>query len=176
MIGSQAEVVEAYSEERFSRVIDAGGGAVLPGLVDGHTHPVWAGDRVHEFAMKLAGASYMEVHAAGGGIHFTVERTREAGEEELLGLLLPRLKAMLHHGTTTVECKSGYGLETETEVKMLRVLEKARPKCPIEISSTFCGAHSVPKGSTAAEATIDVIEKQLPAVLKLKERRPIGRG
>ena len=76
MIGSQAEVVEAYSEERFSRVIDAGGAAVLPGLVDGHTHPVWAGDRVHEFAMKLAGASYMEVHAAGGGIHFTVDRTR----------------------------------------------------------------------------------------------------
>merc|ERR1712198_512864 len=150
MVGTQKEVTERYNEKTFSDIIDAGGNAVIPGLVDGHTHPVWAGDRVHEFAMKLAGASYMEVHAAGGGINFTVEKTRAAGEEELLDLLLPRLRAMLHHGTTTVECKSGYGLETATEVKMLRVLEKARSKCPIEISSTFCGAHSVPKGSTAA--------------------------
>ena len=105
MIGSQAEVVEAYSEERFSRVIDAGGAAVLPGLVDGHTHPVWAGDRVHEFAMKLAGATYMEVHAAGGGIHFTVEKTRAASEAELVELVVPRLSRMLRAGTTTVECK-----------------------------------------------------------------------
>ena len=105
MIGSQAEVVEAYSEERFSRVIDAGGAAVLPGLVDGHTHPVWAGDRVHEFAMKLAGATYMEVHAAGGGIHFTVEKTRAASEAELVELVVPRLRRMLRAGTTTVECK-----------------------------------------------------------------------
>ena len=105
MIGSQAEVVEAYSEERFSRVIDAGGAAVLPGLVDGHTHPVWAGDRVHEFTMKLAGATYMEVHAAGGGIHFTVEKTRAASEAELVELVVPRLRRMLRAGTTTVECK-----------------------------------------------------------------------
>ena len=78
---------------------------MIPGLVDGHTHPVWAGDRVHEFAMKLAGATYMEVHAAGGGIHFTVERTREASEADLVELLVSRLKRMLKAGTTTVECK-----------------------------------------------------------------------
>ena len=105
MIGSEAEVVNTFSEETFSSVIDAEGGAVLPGLVDGHTHPVWAGDRVHEFAMKLAGASYMEVHAAGGGIHFTVEKTRAASEAELVELLVPRLRRMLRAGTTTVECK-----------------------------------------------------------------------
>jgi len=169
MVDGQKQVLERFKDSHFSQVVDAKGCAVTPGLVDGHTHPVWAGDRVHEFAMKLAGASYMEVHAAGGGINFTVEKTRAADEEELLDLLLPRLHAMLRHGTTTVECKSGYGLETATEVKMLRVLEKARCKCPIEISSTFCGAHSVPKGITAAEATIDVIKKQLPAVLKLRE-------
>jgi len=169
MVDTQKQVLERFKDSHFSQVVDAKGCAVTPGLVDGHTHPVWAGDRVHEFAMKLAGASYMEVHAAGGGINFTVEKTRAADEEELLDLLLPRLGEMLRHGTTTVECKSGYGLETATEVKMLRVLEKARSKCPIEISSTFCGAHSVPKGSTAAEATRDVIEKQLPAVLKLRE-------
>ena len=76
-----------------------------PGLIDGHTHPVWAGDRVHEFAMKLAGATYMEVHAAGGGIHFTVEKTRMASEMELVDLLVDRLRRMLRAGTTTVECK-----------------------------------------------------------------------
>ena len=142
------QVLAVFPELSFQRVISAEGGAVLPGLVDGHTHPVWAGDRVHEFAMKLAGATYMEVHAAGGGIHFTVERTREASEKELLDLLVPRLRRMLKAGTTTVECKSGYGLNTETELKMLRVLDSARQIVPIEISSTFCGAHAVPKGET----------------------------
>ena len=105
MIGSQKEVTERFNEKTFSQIIDACGNAVLPGFIDGHTHPVWAGDRVHEFAMKLAGASYMEVHAAGGGIHFTVEKTREASELELVELLVPRLTRMMRAGTTTVECK-----------------------------------------------------------------------
>lgn len=166
MIGTQDEVLEKHKESVFTRVVDAGGQAVIPGFVDGHTHPVWAGDRVHEFAMKLAGASYMEVHAAGGGIHFTVDKTRAATEQELLELLVPRLRRMLCSGTTTVECKSGYGLDTETEVKMLRVLERARKIVPIEISSTFCGGHAVPKGSNAEKATKDVIENQLAQVLK----------
>eukprot|EP00092_Neocalanus_flemingeri_P018092 GFUD01019581.1.p1 GENE.GFUD01019581.1~~GFUD01019581.1.p1 ORF type:complete len:420 (-),score=125.05 GFUD01019581.1:259-1518(-) len=166
MVGSQKEVTEMYNEKTFSNIIDAGGQAVIPGFVDGHTHPVWAGDRVHEFAMKLAGASYMEVHAAGGGIHFTVDRTREASEQELLDLLVPRLQRMLRAGTTTVECKSGYGLDAVNEVKMLRVLERAKKLVPIEISSTFCGGHAVPKGSNAEAATKDVIENQLAAVLK----------
>jgi len=166
MIGSETEVVNSFSEESFGRVIDAEGAAVLPGLVDGHTHPVWAGDRVHEFAMKLAGASYMEVHAAGGGIHFTVEKTRAASEAELVELLVPRLRRMLRAGTTTVECKSGYGLDTETELKMLRVLEAARKLVPIEISSTFCGAHAVPLGGDMETATEDVINTQLTRVME----------
>ena len=115
-------MLERFPEEAFQHVISAEGAAVLPGFVDGHTHPVWAGDRVHEFAMKLAGASYMEVHAAGGGIHFTVERTREAGEEELLELLLPRLTRMLRAGTTTVECKVGREMK-EKEKEMVECLE-----------------------------------------------------
>jgi len=166
MIGSQKEVTEKYNEKTFRTVLDADGKAVIPGFVDGHTHPVWAGDRVHEFAMKLAGASYMEVHAAGGGIHFTVDKTREASEQELLDLLVPRLNRMLRAGTTTVECKSGYGLDAENEVKMLRVLERAKKLVPIEISSTFCGGHAVPKGSNAEKATKDVIENQLTQVLR----------
>lgn len=166
MVGTDAQVRAQYREDEFERVIDAAGGAVVPGMVDGHTHPVWAGDRVHEFAMKLAGATYMEVHKAGGGINFTVSATHAASEDELYELLKPRLSRMSRAGTTTVECKSGYGLDTTNEIKMLRVLERAKEEGNIEISSTFCGAHSVPRGTTAELATEDVINRQLPAVMK----------
>lgn len=87
----------------------------------------------------------MDIHQAGGGIHFTVERTRQASEEELLGAFRQRLQCMLRAGTTLVECKSGYGLNLETELKMLRVIERARRELDIGISATYCGAHSVPK-------------------------------
>lgn len=93
----------------------------------------------------MGGASYEEIHAAGGGIHFTTGKTQEASEDELLASFKDRLQSMIRYGTTTVECKSGYGLDTENELKMLRVLERARKEVPIEISSTFCGAHAVPK-------------------------------
>lgn len=97
------------------------------------------------FVPQLAGATYMDVHRAGGGIHFTVEHTRAAGALELLSSLTSRLARMLRTGTTLVECKSGYGLELQTEVKMLDVIEQARRTLPINISSTYCGAHAVPK-------------------------------
>jgi imidazolonepropionase len=146
---------------------------VLPGLVDGHTHPVFAGDRCNEFKMKLAGATYMEVHAAGGGIHFTVRHTRAASEDELLKLLIGRLRRMGRFGTTLVEAKSGYGLDLDTELKMLRVLRRARDECPIEIVANYCGAHSVPQGSTAAEATRRIIDEYLPAIIQSKQRGEI---
>ena len=95
--------------------------------------------------LQLAGATYMDIHKAGGGIGFTVECVRKASEEELYTSLRKRLLRMLRSGTTLVEAKSGYGLEVESEMKMLRVIEKAKKELPIEISSTFCGAHSVPK-------------------------------
>ncbi|XP_078276212.1 putative imidazolonepropionase [Rhinoraja longicauda] len=160
-----------YRGVEFDQEIDASGMCVLPGLVDAHTHPVWAGDRVHEFAMKLAGASYMEVHNAGGGIHFTVEHTRKATEEELFGSLKQRLLWMLRAGTTLAECKSGYGLDLDTEAKMLRVIEQARRELSISISSTYCGAHSVPRGKTMGEALDAIVNDQLP---KLKQMMDNG--
>ncbi|XP_067110694.1 probable imidazolonepropionase [Osmerus mordax] len=167
-----AETIEAqYSGESFDKVIDASGMCVIPGLVDAHTHPVWAGDRVHEFSMKLAGATYMDVHRAGGGIHFTVEHTRAAPASTLLASLTSRLGRMQRAGTTLVECKSGYGLELPTELKMLEVIETARHTLPINISSTYCGAHAVPKGKTVAEATEDILQVQLP---ELRERITAG--
>jgi imidazolonepropionase len=147
-------------------------GVLLPGLCDGHTHPVWAGDRVNEFKMKLAGASYMDVHKQGGGIQFSVRKTREASHDELATLFAQRLDRMLRHGTTLIEAKSGYGLRWPTELKMLRVLHEVNRVHPIDVVSNFCGAHSVPKGSTAAQAAADVIDVQLPA-LKLATQRGV---
>ncbi|CAG0888330.1 unnamed protein product [Cyprideis torosa] len=169
-IGTDRDVLPRYEERNFDLVINGEGKSVVPGLIDAHTHPVWAGDRVHEFAMKLAGASYLEVHAAGGGIFFTVEKTRSATEEELLESLKRRLLMMLERGTTYVECKSGYGLDTGTELKMLRVITKAKEQMEIGISSTFCGAHAVPRNSTSEEATEEILSQQLPAVLRAKEQ------
>nr|KAG5697100.1 hypothetical protein BaRGS_002016 [Batillaria attramentaria] len=119
------------------------------------------------YSILLAGASYMEIHKAGGGIYYTVEHTRRATEDALYDLLEQRLRRMLRSGTTFVEVKSGYGLEPESEVKMLRVIERARRTLPIDISSTFCGAHAIPRGQTAEEATKNVLEKQLPLVRQL---------
>ncbi|XP_032644410.1 putative imidazolonepropionase [Chelonoidis abingdonii] len=165
-VGHTDAILQQFSEASFEKIIDCSGKCILPGLVDAHTHPVWAGDRVHEFAMKLAGASYMDIHQAGGGIHFTVEHTQKASEEELFNTFRHRLLRMLKAGTTLVECKSGYGLNLETELKMLRVIEQARRLLDSNISSTYCGAHSVPKGKNATEATDDIINNHLP---KLKE-------
>ncbi|XP_034018834.1 probable imidazolonepropionase [Thalassophryne amazonica] len=170
-VGFADSIAVQYPDACFDTVIDATGMCVVPGLVDAHTHPVWAGDRVHEFAMKLAGATYMDVHRAGGGIHFTVEQTRAALASELLASLCSRLTRMLRAGTTLVECKSGYGLELQTELKMLEVIEEARNSLPINISSTYCGAHAVPKGQTVAEATQDILHVQLP---QLRERMSAG--
>ncbi|XP_030635469.1 putative imidazolonepropionase [Chanos chanos] len=163
-VGSADSIESQFKGASFEKVLDASGMCVLPGLVDAHTHPVWAGDRVHEFAMKLAGASYMEVHEAGGGIHFTVGHTRSASPEKLLEALQGRLGRMLRAGSTLVECKSGYGLELETELKMLSVIQAARATQPVTISSTYCGAHAVPKGKTMEEATEDILSVQLPAL------------
>ncbi|XP_064606196.1 probable imidazolonepropionase [Liolophura sinensis] len=162
-------IARAYGNCQFQNTVDATGHCVIPGFVDAHTHPVWAGDRLHEFSMKLEGATYMEIHQAGGGIHYTVDHTRNASDDELFKGLCGRLRQMLQAGTTLVECKSGYGLEAETELKQLRVIDRARMELPVDISSTFLGAHAVPKGKSSEEATNDVLNVQLPRLKSLMD-------
>ncbi|KAL3078253.1 hypothetical protein niasHS_012140 [Heterodera schachtii] len=169
-IGIFEEISSRFNSKELTDVtrVDCGGGSVLPGMADAHSHPVFSGDRVHEFAMKLAGATYMEVQAAGGGIHFTAEKTREATEEQLLEDFLEIAREMLRSGTTLLEAKSGYGLELETEVKQLRVLERATAHTPLEISATFCGAHAIPRGATEGTQTELIVQEMIPAIDKLK--------
>jgi imidazolonepropionase len=126
------------------RRIDCGGRAVIPGLVDAHTHLVFAGDRSGEFSRRLAGASYADIAASGGGILNTVAATRAASEQALHALTASRARGMLAAGTTTLEVKSGYGLELETERRLLEVARCLGEDLPIEVKTTFLGAHSIP--------------------------------
>lgn len=145
--------------------LDGNGKSAIPGLCDAHTHSVWAGDRIHEFVMKLAGASYMDIHKTGGGINFTVKHTRDADEGSLYNSLEQRLLLMHRNGTTLVECKSGYGLDTETEMKMLRVIDRTQQNVSfIDVAGSFCGAHSIPEGSSEEEAMNSVVDLMIPAL------------
>jgi len=125
-------------------VLDVDGCCVLPGFVDPHTHPVFAGSREDEFNRRLRGESYMDIAQAGGGINATVRATRGASHEHLLAGTLARLDTFLQHGTTTIEAKSGYGLDLETEVKMLEVIRDADRRHPVDLVPTCLAAHEVP--------------------------------
>lgn len=130
---------------RKTKVIDAQGKVVTPGLVDSHTHLVFAGSRADEFEQRILGKSYQEIAQMGGGINSTVTQTRKASPKELLNLGMERLNRMLFFGTTTVEAKSGYGLSTESELKILEVIKSLRRKHSIDIVPTFLGAHAIPE-------------------------------
>lgn len=125
-------------------VIDATGCTVLPGFVDSHTHAIFAGDRRDELRRRLAGASYADIAADGGGILKTVQATRAASVDDLVEAGRPRLAEMLRSGTTTAEVKSGYGLTTESEIRMLKAIARLGAEQPIELAATFMGAHEVP--------------------------------
>ena len=139
--------------------VDVGSALVTPGLVDSHTHPVFAGDRSDEAASRLEGAAY-----TGGGILRTVAATRAAEDATLEALCEARLLAALAAGTTTVECKSGYGLSLEEELRHLRIISRVAERVPVRVVATFLGAHAVPEGSTAAKYAAHVADEMIPAI------------
>jgi len=147
-------------------IIDGKGKWLTPGLVDCHTHLVYGGNRANEFEMRLEGKSYQEIAKAGGGIVSTVSATRAASEAELFNSALPRLKTLHQQGVTTIEIKSGYGLDTATELKMLKVAGLLAEKLPVTVKRTFLGAHALPvEYKDQADAYIDLVcNEMLPQV------------
>ncbi|HVL53272.1 MAG TPA: imidazolonepropionase [Vitreimonas sp.] len=172
-VGSREDVVARLEAEnlpiaRFAR-LDARGGTVTPGLVDCHTHLLFGGSRTAEFRLRQRGASYLDILAAGGGILATVAATRAASDDELAAHGRRWLDEMLAHGVTTVEAKSGYGLDLATELRLLEVADRLDREGPVDVVSTFLGAHAVPaefRGRPdATEAYVrHVIDEQLPGV------------
>ena len=169
--GPTADVRRHVTDPSAVDVIDGRGRSLVPGFVDGHTHVVFAGDRREELRRRLAGASYADIAAAGGGILSTVTATRAATEEQLIEATSVRLAEMLAAGTTTCEAKSGYGLDVESEVRMLRVIGALGARQPIELSATFMGAHEVPPEYRGRQADFVrlVIDEMIPAAAGLAE-------
>lgn len=139
-VGKTDELRAAYPDEP---TLDAGRCVVMPGFVDPHTHLIWAGDRADEFEMKMAGANYLDILAAGGGIISTVKATRTASLEALIAQTRPRLLRMFAHGTTTAEAKTGYGLTTASELRLLKALLALDDEGPLDLAITFLGAHAI---------------------------------
>jgi len=131
---------------------------ITPGLIDCHTHLIHAGNRAHEFELRLAGASYEEIARAGGGIVSTMQATRAASEDDLVASALPRLDALLAEGVTTIEIKSGYGLEPDAELRMLRAARRLGAERPVRVRTTFLGAHALPPEYRGdADAYVDLV-------------------
>ena len=164
-IGLSAEIEKGA---RQSELVDAGGRVVLPGFVDAHAHPVFAGNRLDDFERRARGETYEQIAAAGGGIWSTVEKTRAASEAELFDQAKKHANWFLKCGTTTVEAKSGYGLTLEDELKMLRVIRRLNEETPIEFVPTFLGAHAIPRARRADEYVDLVINEMLPRVASEK--------
>jgi imidazolonepropionase len=170
-IGTTADVRHAITTDAKTVVIDGRGRSLVPGFVDPHTHVVFAGDRRDELRTRLAGATYAAIAAAGGGIVSTVAATRAASEDDLIANTRARLGEMLAAGTTTCEAKSGYGLNLETELRMLRVIGRLNGAQPIELVPTFMGAHEVPveyRGRQQEYVRL-VIEEMIPHAAPLAE-------
>jgi imidazolonepropionase len=169
-VGTDAELAAKYvAGLGEAEVVDATGKLVTPGLVDPHTHVVFAGSRENEFNMRLQGATYMDIMNAGGGIHATTRATQAASHEQLFAESYERLNQFLRHGVTTVEAKSGYGMEWETELKQLEVAKELNEKHVIDLVPTFMGAHAVPKEyKEDPEEFVDLlINEMIPKVAEL---------
>ena len=166
-VGPTSQLPTQYKRAKSTNL--RGKHALLPGLIDCHTHLVFAGDRADEFALRSGGVSYEEIAKSGGGIQKTVQATRAASERELLALARPRLKLMRTLGVRTIEIKSGYGLDLETELKCLRVTRTLREEFPdLLFVSTYMGAHDFPKGIDRSSYIEQILEEHLPRVAKEK--------
>lgn len=167
-VGDSKDADAALQPTPNAIVVDISGGTVLPGFVDSHTHVVFAGDRREELRRRLAGATYPEIAAAGGGIVSTVRETRQATEDALATQSRVRLDEMLRCGTTTCEAKSGYGLTVESELKQLRVIRRLDREHPIDLVPTFLGAHEVPvEYRDRREQYVDLlVDEMIPAVAR----------
>lgn len=168
-VGTTDELDHMYQNNQHNAdIINATNHLVTPGLVDPHTHIVYGGSREKEFELRLNGVSYMDIMNAGGGIHATTKMTREAAEEELVEETMERLDSFLEHGVTTIEAKSGYGLNIETELKQLNVIKKLQELHPIDLVPTFMGAHAVPRELKGKEDKYVelIINDMLPKIAK----------
>lgn len=172
-VGPSAELDRSVTLLPGGRTLDASRQSVVPGFVDAHTHAMFAGDRRPELRRRLAGATYAEIAVEGGGIVSTVAATRAASEEELIAETSVRLDEMLSCGTTTCEIKSGYGLDLENELKMLRATERLSGRHAVSIVPTFMGAHEIPREyRECRDAYVDlVVDEMIPAV---REERLAG--
>lgn len=167
-VGASKEVLSQISEEPGLPPIEFPGMLATPGFIDSHTHLAFGGSRENDFAMKLAGKTYLEILDSGGGILNTLRSTRAASLEQLVSSAFSYAESMLSMGTTTVEAKSGYGLDTESELKMLQSIEDLRQKLSINFVSTFMGAHAVPpeyEGKTDDYVDL-VVNEMIPAVVE----------
>lgn len=173
-VGKTAELLEAYDAPHK---VDGSGHVVMPGFVDPHTHLVWAGDRAAEFERRLAGATYMEILAQGGGIMSTVRETRSADLDALIGQSRPRLDRMVESGTTTAEAKTGYGLDLATELRLLETILELDSRGPMDLVPTFLAAHAVPtEFSNRPEAYVDLVcDEMLPKAKEWWEDNAVDR-
>ncbi|MBI5841446.1 MAG: imidazolonepropionase [Chloroflexi bacterium] len=163
-VGPTAELKASYPDEPS---LDATGCVVMPGFVDPHTHLIWGGDRANEFEMKMAGARYLDILASGGGIISTVRATRTASIESLIAQTRPRLIRMFAHGTTTAEAKTGYGLQTATELRLLKALLALDDESPLDIAITFLGAHAIaPEFKDDPQGYTDLVCETMLPMLK----------
>jgi imidazolonepropionase len=164
--GARSEIAPLIDSQ--TTVVDAGGSVVLPGFVDAHTHPVFAGNRADEFDMRAEGATYQQIAEAGGGIRSTVRRTREASEDDLFEAATRYSHWFLRNGTTMIEAKSGYGLSLDSERKLLRIIARLNAGTAIKYVPTFLGAHEIPDEYRGRpEAYIDLVcEEMLPLVAR----------
>jgi len=165
-----ASLQDLMNKYEATQTIDASNYVVMPGFVDPHTHPVFVNTRENEFEMRILGKSYVEISQSGGGILSSIKAVREASEEELFNLAKKRIMKMIEYGTTTLEAKSGYGLTTESEVKMLRVIKQLQEELPIDIVATLMGAHEIPQEYRHdREAYIRLMEDEMMPEVKRQD-------